>query len=226
MTFGVPIICLVTDRQRLARPSDDELVCLAGRAAAAGVDLIQLRERNRDDGDLLALARRFVAAARGTTARVIVNDRLDIALAAGAAGVHLRADSVSAARVRAITPPEFIVGRSVHSAAEAVRAAPTGVDYLLMGTVYPSASKEGLAPIAGLAGLEAVCRAVSVPVLAIGGVATDKLRDIAGAGAAGVAAIGLFSEAVNENSHGDLEGALGVLVATIRRAFRPTGPLA
>ena len=222
----VPIICLVTDRHRLARPTDLELVRLAGRAAAAGVDLIHVRERDRNDKDVLDLTRRIVAAARGTPAKVVVNDRIDIAIAGGAGGVHLRADSASGDRVRAISPAGFVVGRSVHTATEAISAARTGVDFLVMGSVYPTASKPGSASIAGIAGLEAACRAVSIPVLAIGGITTDKLGDIAAAGAAGIAAIGLFSEAINENSHGNLDAALSMLVATIRRAFTPPAGLA
>jgi thiamine-phosphate diphosphorylase len=220
MAPRVPTICLVTDRHRLTDPTDDALVLLIERATKAGVDLVHIRERDRDDRSLLALIERIVAAARHTSARVVANDRVDVAIAAGAGGVHLRADSIPADRARAISPPGFIVGRSVHSVAEAVSAAESGVDYIVMGTTYPTTSKGRLAPVAGIQGLAEVCRAVSTPVLAIGGVTTDKLSNIAAAGAAGIAAIGLFSDAFNESSHGNLDDALGVLVATIHRAFR------
>lgn len=222
MALSVPAICLVTDRHRLTNPTDDALVLLVERAATAGVDLVHIRERDRDDRSLLELTERIVAATRHTSARVVVNDRIDVAIAAGCGGVHLRADSIAADRARAISPPGFMVGRSVHSVAEAVGAAASGVDYVVMGTTYPTKSKGRLAPVTGIEGLAEVCRAVSMPVLAIGGVTTDKLRNIAAAGAAGVAAIGLFSEAFNESSHGNLDAALGVLVATIRRAFHPS----
>jgi thiamine-phosphate diphosphorylase len=221
MTFSVPVICLVTDRGRLSRPTDDDLVCLAASSAAAGVDLIHLRERDREARALVVLARRMVAATSGSRTRVVVNDRADVAMAAGAGGVHLRADSAAADRVRAMSPRGFIVGRSVHSAAEAVRAAETGVDYLVMGTVYRTKSKEPTAPLAGIRGLEEVCRSVSVPVLAIGGITIDTLGDIAAAGAAGIAAIGLFSETFNDNGHEGLDAALEALVETIRRGFTP-----
>jgi thiamine-phosphate pyrophosphorylase len=222
MALSVPTICLVTDRHRLTNPTDDALVLLIECATRAGVDLVHIRERDRDDRSLLELTERIVAAARHTRARVVVNDRSDVAIAAGCGGVHLRADSIAANRVRAFSPPGFIVGRSVHSVAEAVRAEESGADYLVMGTTYPTRSKGRLAPVAGIEALTDVCRAVSTPVLAIGGVTTDKLSSIAAAGAAGVAAIGLFSEAFNESSHGNLDAALGVLVATIRRAFHPS----
>lgn len=223
MTFNFPAICLVTDRRRLTDPTDHELVRLVSSAAAAGIDLVHLRERERDDRDLLSLTRRLVAATRGSHAKVVVNDRVDIAIAGGAAGVHLRADSFGAERVREMAPPGFVVGRSGHSTSEAASAERSGVDYLVFGTVYPTSSKTPDAPVAGIGALEEACRAVSVPVLAIGGVTTDKLAGLAAAGAAGVAAIGLFTEICNSTSHGDLEGALADLVATIRNAFSAHG---
>jgi thiamine-phosphate pyrophosphorylase len=129
---------------------------------------------------------------------VVVNDRLDVALAAGAHGVHLRGDSYPAARVRAVVPPGFLVGRSVHSAGEAVAvAAAGGVDYLVFGSVFATASKAGQPP-AGLPELAAVAAAVPVPVLAVGGVTVEHAGRVAQAGAAGAAAIGLFAETRDE----------------------------
>jgi thiamine-phosphate pyrophosphorylase len=161
-------------------------------AARAGVHLVQVRERDLDGGPLTALVRRCVAAVRGSRARVLVNDRLDVALAAGAHGVHLRGDSVPASRVRTLCPPGFLLGRSVHARDEAVdAAAASGLDYLLFGTVFPTSSKPGRAP-AGSPALADVVAAVCVPVLAVGGVSPDNLGEVAAAGAAGFAAIGLF----------------------------------
>jgi thiamine-phosphate pyrophosphorylase len=221
MALSRPIICLVTDRRRLPNSSEDALVRLAAAAARGGVDLIQIRERDLDDRRLLALTQRIVSEVRGTNAIAVVNDRPDVAMAAGAGGVHLRTDSVGADRVRSISPEGFLIGRSVHTVSEAAAAAATGVDYLVMGTIYSTASKDHAGAFVGTAGLQAVCRSVSTPVLAIGGVTTDKVGDIAAAGAAGLAAIGLFSDALDSNRHGDLEAALHVLVADIRRAFTP-----
>ena len=214
----VPTICLVTDRRRLVPPTDDELVRLTQSAAAAGVDLIQVRERDLHDRDLLSLSRRIVGVSAGTRVEVVVNDRVDIALAAGSGGVHLRADSVGPDRVRAVAPHPFIIGRSVHSVAEARAAAGTGVDYLVMGTVYPSKSKNGSVSIVGIAALEAVCRTVSIPVLAIGGITTENVGEVAAAGASGIAAIGLFSDALADRGE-DLDAALSALVTAISRAF-------
>lgn len=163
------------------------------RAAASGVDLIQVRERGISDRGLLAFTRRALAAARDARARVLVNARTDIALAAPAHGVHLPAASPAAPRVRALTPPGFLVGRSVHDVDEALRAEQQGgCDYLVFGTVYPSASKPAGHPVSGVGALARVCAAVRLPVLAIGGIGPERLTEVAAAGAAGVAAIGVF----------------------------------
>ena len=220
MTPGLPrpLICLVTDRHRVRPAGTVSLVRLASRAAAAGVDIIQVREPGLDDRQLAGLVRATVEAVAGTPARVVVNDRTDLALATGAHGVHLRADSVNAARVRGLVPAGFLVGRSVHSRPEAV-AAGRSVDYLVAGTIYATPSKPEGGPLLGLEGLREVVRAVDVPVLAIGGVGTDKAGDLAASGAAGVAAIGVFADARTDASDADLDRALRELVARLRAPF-------
>ena len=181
------ILCVVTDRRRR------DPIAQAGEAAAAGIDLIQVRERDLQARELSALVSGVVAATRGTATRVVVNDRLDVALACGADGIHLREDSVAAVRVRAVSPAGFLIGRSVHRADEAVSVAPAA-DYLIAGTVFPTDSKPGLTGLLGLDGLAAVVKAVSIPVLAIGGVTEERAAGVAASGAAGVAAIGLFAD--------------------------------
>ncbi|MGH9372071.1 MAG: thiamine phosphate synthase [Vicinamibacterales bacterium] len=213
-----PLICLVTDRRRLGNASEDSLVRLVARASLAGVNLVHVRERDLDDRHLLALVRRIVSAVDVSTA-VVVNDRADVALAAGAAGVHLRSDSAPADRVRPLVPSGFLIGRSVHGAAEARAAANSGVDYLVMGTTYPTSSKEEGVPLAGIRGLGEACQAVRIPVLAIGGVTADNVTGIAAAGAAGVAAIGLFSDVMADDSSGRVEAALRRAIERIRRSF-------
>lgn len=173
---------------------DGSLVDRAAAAARGGIHLIQIRQPDRDARGLIRLVERVMTAVRGTRTRVIVNDRVDVAVAAGAHGVHLRADSMPAARVRAIAPRPFVIGRSVHSPGEAASVTSTGaVDYLIFGTVFPSASKPG-GTVSGLGALAAACQATTVPVLAIGGMRPDRLAGVAHAGAAGIAAIGLFAE--------------------------------
>jgi len=187
-----PVACLITDRARGAGGADGTVERVRW-AARAGVHLVQVRERDLDGGPLTTLVRRCVEAVRGSRARVIVNDRLDVALAAGAHGVHLRADSMPAHKVRTLCPPGFLVGRSVHARDEAMDAAAAGgLDYLLFGTVFSTSSKPGHAP-AGSSALAAVAAAAGLPVLAVGGVTPDNVGQVAAAGAAGFAAIALFA---------------------------------
>jgi thiamine-phosphate pyrophosphorylase len=189
------VICLVTNRRRFG--GDDvamrkQVAVTAAAAARAGVDLIQVRERDLVDRALLDLVSSVVEAVKGTLTSVVVNDRLDVALTAGAHGVHLRADSLAPAAARRIAPPGFLIGRSVHAEDEARLVEQRGgADYLVFGMVFPSDSKPDRPP-AGIDALRRVCAAVRLPVLAIGGMTVERAVDVARAGASGIAAIGLF----------------------------------
>ena len=192
-----PVLCLVTDRMRLGGAADrddpEPLLALIGAAAAAGIDLVQIREPGLGDRTLGGLVARAVESARGSRTRVIVNVRVDVALAHGVAGVHLKGGSFPAARVRASTPAGWIVGRSIHDLDEGVRVtAATGLDYVLLGSVFETASKPGRLPV-GVGALRTAAEALPVPVLAIGGITLERVPLIAGSGAAGLAAIGLFA---------------------------------
>jgi thiamine-phosphate diphosphorylase len=201
-----PIICLVTP----GRGREQPLLDLIAEAAHAGVDLIQIRERRLDDRALLELTRRAVQATRGTSSRIVVNDRVDVALAAHASGVHLRGDSVAARRIRLLAPPGFLIGRSVHDPAEAAAVeAGGGCDYLLFGTVFPSTSKPPTDPISGPAALRMVCATVRIPVLAIGGISIDNVSQVGASGASGLAAINLF----------DSGDPIAATVSMLRRRF-------
>jgi thiamine-phosphate pyrophosphorylase len=185
----------VTDRHAVdpsARTERDALAALEAQldeAIEAGIDLIQVRERDLEARDLSACVRRLVEKLRSTPTRVVVNDRADVAVAAGAHGLHLRSDGPQAARIRQWLGEAFMIGRSVHSPSEALAAGP--VDYLVFGTVFPSRSKlDG--PAAGVTGLERTVEAAGAPVLAIGGITPDRVADCRAAGAAGIAAIGVF----------------------------------
>jgi thiamine-phosphate diphosphorylase len=175
-------------------------------AIDAGIDVVQVRERDLESAalaDLVAELVALAAATPGSTTRIVVNDRLDVALAAGAAGVHLRGDSMSPSAIRSIVPPRFAIGCSVHSPAEAA-AIGTAADYLVAGAVWASHSKPAGQRVLGTDGLAAVVAAASVPVLAIGGVTVDRVAEAAAAGADGIAAIGLFMSersAVSDVSH-------------------------
>ena len=205
-----PVLCMITGLARMGG-SDDALVRRVAAASRAGVPLVQVREPGLDGRRLAQLVRRCLMAVDPARTRVVVNDRLDVALATGAHGVHLREDSVPASRVRPHVPPAFLVGRSVHSAQGAREASRSGaVDYLIAGTVFPSSSKPG-GPTIGVAGLADVVSASTLPVLAIGGITADNAGVVAASGASGVAAIDLF--AVTD------EDALTETVARAQAAF-------
>jgi thiamine-phosphate pyrophosphorylase len=197
------IVCYVTDRRPLAAAEDAIGARAAGllekiRAiAAAGVDWVQIREKDLPARDLLELARKAVAAAAG--AKVIVNDRLDVAFAAGAAGVHLGHESAPAREVvrwcrAGNAPPEFLVGVSCHSAEEGREAEIAGADCVFFGPVFETPSKKPFGAPQGVERLAEFCRAVRIPVIAIGGVNQENAADCIRAGAAGIAAIRMFQE--------------------------------
>ena len=192
------MVHLVTDSRRLCTGSAREARhCLLQQvrcAIDAGVDVIQVREPHMAAGALHDLVAEIVAHTTAPT-RVVVNDRLDVALAAGAHGVHLASRSFSPGAVRLVAPVGFLIGRSVHGLADLPAAA--GADYLLAGTVWPSASKPAGHALLGEAGLSTLVAQSEVPVLAIGGVTLERAARVAQAGAAGVAAIGLFIDAAD-----------------------------
>lgn len=213
------LLCLVTDRLRLSDGDDgrstEAVVEQVAEATRAGVDLVQVREPDLDGRRLYDLTVACVRAARGSSTRIIVNDRLDVALAAGADGVHLRSGSGPAARLRQTVPDGGLVGRSVHRAAEAAAAeAAGGLDYLVVGTIFPSRSKPTGETMIGIAGLAHAVEGVRLPVLAIGGISLSSIPQIVKAGARGLAAIGLFmpDEAA---PHGGISG----VVSAARRLF-------
>jgi thiamine-phosphate pyrophosphorylase len=200
---------MVTDRRRLGDNATlASVVDAVARAARAGVDLIQVRERGLDDRELLALIRQIRDATADTAARILINDRVDVALAADVDGVHLPGAAVSAARVRTMVADDFLVGRSVHSEEEAAVAEQAGgCDYLIFGSVYESASKPNGHLPAGVDALTRVCARVTLPVLAIGGITWSRVPDIAKTGAAGIAAIGLFARTEEAALREALRGA-------------------
>ena len=173
----------ISDRASLAIPMVDWLRALG----AAGIGAVQLREKDLDDRDLYDLAR-LARTALPPATRLLVNGRLDVALAAGADGVHLPADGVPVKALRARFGREVLIGRSTHTLEEVERARDEGADYVTFGPVFATPGKGE--PV----GLEALAHAATagVPVLALGGVTLERLRSLAGAGAAGIAAIRLF----------------------------------
>jgi len=174
---------LITDRT--AAP---DLLGAVGRALDGGVDWVQVREKSAPAQDLYETALGIGRLCRVRGAGLIVNDRVDVALAAGANGVHLAARSLPVAAVRPLLPAGRLVGASVHSLAEAVAAEKAGADYVTFGSVFPSRTA-GVAAGQGLNALAEVVRSVPIPVIAIGGITEANLGDVLTTGCAGIAII-------------------------------------
>lgn len=185
-------ICYITDRKSLPGRS---LETFAPEVIKAGVDLIQVREKDLETRALLDLAQCLVTASQGHASRVVINDRVGVALAAGAAGVHLGHQSLPTAAVRRIVPLEFQIGVSCHSAAEVRAAQEAGANYVLLGPIFKTPSKIAYGPPLGLEALRQAAAEVGIPVLALGGITVDRARRCRDAGAAGIAGIRLFQEA-------------------------------
>jgi thiamine-phosphate pyrophosphorylase len=168
------------------------LIACIRRAIEWGVDFVQIREKDLEDRPLFDLTRIALAYARDTGCRVLVNGRADIALAAGADGVHLPSDGIPAATIRRWVPDDFLVGVSVHTLPEIRQACAQGADYLLMGHIFPTESKAAYGSPLGLRKLKNACSKSSVPVLGLGGIKPELIDAVLAAGADGIAAIGLF----------------------------------
>ena len=198
------MICLVTDRIRLGKAVGagpdawvDVLREQVRAAAAAGIDYVHVRETDLEAGDLTDLVRTLLAATSQTATQLLVNDRVDVAIAAGAHGVHLKEQSVLPDVVRRIAPAGFVIGCAVHTTAAV--AARKAADFLTAGTVLPTASKrapdylneDGLRRIVHAAGAQ--------PVIGIGGLDVASIPLLAASGAVGLAAIGAFIPAGGES---------------------------
>jgi thiamine-phosphate pyrophosphorylase len=214
----IPILCYVTDRWSLSVPavaSDSALVEKIAAVAAAGVDWVQIREKDLPARQLAALTREAVALR--SAARIIVNDRLDVAITEGAGGVHLGeaglpvadvakwvnrsesrvvvSDHGAASKFHVSASGDFLIGASCHSLKGAKSAVRDGADYIFFGPVFATPSKAKFGEPQGVKKLAMVCSAVSVSVIAIGGITLENAGDCIAAGAVGIAAIRLFQDA-------------------------------
>jgi thiamine-phosphate pyrophosphorylase len=193
-----PLLYYITDRRSLAVPNEAALLRRIRKVISRGIDFIQIREKDLADRRLFDLTRRVVEIARETPCaarcRVLVNGRADIALAAGADGVHLTSHGLGIPDIRPWIPKNFIVGVSAHTMREISAACAGNADYILLGHVFPTASKEGMGEALGAGFLRRVCIKASVPVLALGGITAERVTDVLKAGAAGVAGISLFQK--------------------------------
>jgi thiamine-phosphate pyrophosphorylase len=179
-------LCLVTDR---TQTRGRELVAVVDECLAAGLPAVQVREKDLGAGDLAFLCRRLRPLTLDRGALLIVNDRVDVALAVGADAVQRTHASLPVEDIRALVDKRLRVGASVHSLEEAVEAEVKGADWVVFGPVYDTASKRAWGPPQGPARLERVAAALRIPVIAIGGMTPERVREVRGAGARGVAAI-------------------------------------
>ena len=195
-----PITYLITDGQttRETTPSSAEftrLFALVGACVLARISLVQLREKQMRPRVLYQLTRRAADLTRGSCTRLLVNDRADIALAAGADGVHLTARSLDPLVIRDIAPRDFLIGVSTHSLAEARAAAAGDADFAVFGPVFDTPSKEAYGAPLGLAQLHEAAHALApFPLVAIGGITRANIPQVIASGARGVAAIRLFRD--------------------------------
>ncbi|HEY3443845.1 MAG TPA: thiamine phosphate synthase [Paludibaculum sp.] len=180
--------CHITDRRALG--GVEPLLARIAVNDAAGVELIQIREKDLSARALCELVSRAVALCQ--QARVIVNTRVDVALACGAHGVHLPAHSPAPNEFRRIVPPGFVIGVSCHDLDELRAAESEGADYALFAPVFHPLSKIDPRKPIGLDGLRAACMSVRLPVYALGGITVESAPDCVQAGAAGIAGITLF----------------------------------
>lgn len=195
-----PITYLITggESSSATRAESEEfrrLLAHVRAAVEARVTLVQLREKGLKARALFELAAAAAHVARGSETRVLVNDRADIARAAGCDGVHLTTRSLEAAVVRRAFGEEFLIGVSAHTLGEARAAREGGADFAVFGPVFDTPSKRAYGPPVGLEALAKAALELSpFPLVALGGVGEDKIEDVLHAGAAGVAGIRLFAD--------------------------------
>jgi thiamine-phosphate pyrophosphorylase len=202
---------LITDRDMCGARGIERVV---GEAAAGGVTMVQLRDDLTPTGELVALARRLSAMLTPSGVPLIINNSLEVAAAAGAAGVHVGQSDISPAEARGRLGPDAIVGLSITAPAQ-VAAVPAGiVNYLGVGPIYPTATKPDAAPPMGLAGLAAVRARTALPIVAIGGIASGNAAAVIAAGADGVAVVSSLCAAPDPRATAE---ELAGIVASARR---------
>ena len=198
--YPKPLLYLITDRKALppAKGTNelDELIEFIGRSADAGVDLLQIRERDLSARQLLYVTETAVGLAANKGVEVLVNDRVDLARSAGA-GVHLTTRSMPARVVRATFGDEMKIGASTHNIEEAESAERGGADFIVFGPVFETESKKAFGPPVGIRALRDVCAVANIPVLALGGISLSNFSEAIDAGAAGIAGISIFAKAQN-----------------------------
>jgi thiamine-phosphate pyrophosphorylase len=212
---------LVTDRAMCARQGLEHVVA---EAVAGGATMVQLRDDLTPTGELIAIARRLCAALAATGTPLIVNNRLDVARAAGADGVHVGALDAPPELARAVVGRGGLVGVSVTSSARLEEIDRSLVDYLGVGPIFGTATKPNADPPIGVAGLAAIRARTSLPIVAIGGIDEDRAREVMAAGADGVAVVSAICAADDPRAAAS-RLALIVDEALARRPDREPAPL-
>lgn len=211
-----PILYLITrgatsETTSPESPEFQNILIQIRAAAAAQIDLVQIREKRLNARVLFEMAEQAVEITRASSTRILVNDRADIAAGAGAHGVHLTTHSMDVAVIRNSFARNFLIGASTHSWEEAQLACEQGADFIVFGPVFSTESKEQFGPPLGLEKLSNICGNLdAVPVLALGGVSESTARECFAAGASGLAGISLFSE----------PAALASVAAAIRKCAK------
>jgi thiamine-phosphate pyrophosphorylase len=209
LNLSVPILYLITrgetaETTTAESPAFLKILNQVSAAVAAGIDLIQIREKTLSARVLFELSERAVELAVGTSTRIIVNDRADIAAGAGAAGVHLTTRSIDTATIRKTFGEDFLIGASTHSLEEARAARDGGSDFAVFGPIFETSSKLEYGPPLGVAALsDAVPQLAPFPLLALGGVSLENAHECLRAGAKGIAGISLFADSVKLKSGAD-----------------------
>src|SRR5262249_47637368 len=190
---STPLVYLITDRHQTGHPDLTSLIEFISKAAAAGVDMLQIRERDLPARVLFELTEAIAKSVKGTNARLLVNDRADIAACAGS-GVHLTTRSITADVVRTAFGTEMLVGVSTHTLEEARSAERGGADFIVFGPVFETRSKEEYGEPKGLDALRRVATDLTIPVLALGGINSSNYLEALEVGAAGMAGISMFTD--------------------------------
>jgi thiamine-phosphate pyrophosphorylase len=189
--LGRVLLCYITDRSQLR----GGLLTRIEDALRAGIDLIQVREKDLTGRDLYALCQAALRLPNPHGTKILINARADVALASGAHGLHLPSNAPAPSNFRGILPADFLIGVSCHSLEEVCRAQAEGAGYLIFGPVFETPSKASYGPPQGIERLRQVCEAVDLPVLALGGIDGGNAASCLQAGAAGIAGISLFQKA-------------------------------
>jgi thiamine-phosphate pyrophosphorylase len=184
-----PVLCLIVGSET------KDLDATVAAAVAGGVTMVQLRDKSAPGGKLLEIARRLKTVTRGK-ALLVINDRVDVAVAAEADGAQLPEDGIPTLAARMLIGKYAVLGRSVHTVETAVQAEREGAEFVIAGTIYKSPSKPDAKP-AGPALIAEITNAINLPVLAIGGVTAKNVGDVIKAGAAGVAVISAIAGAAD-----------------------------